>query len=77
MSDLEFQRELSPDQLREALSLLDGTAGAQNQNSLVGDLNPAEEVDPEADLSRGAPERAGSAAGNNRLVCAAGRHCST
>ena len=26
MSDLEFQRELSPDQLREALSLLDRAA---------------------------------------------------
>jgi hypothetical protein len=27
MSDLEFQRELSPNQLREALLLLDSTAG--------------------------------------------------
>jgi hypothetical protein len=37
MSDLEFQRELSPDQLREALSLLDRAAGVKPQNLLVGD----------------------------------------
>lgn len=51
MSDLEFQRELSPEQMREALSLLAGTAGAQAQNSQIADLNPAEEVGPEADQS--------------------------
>ncbi len=47
MSDLEFQRELSPEQIREALSLLDSRAGAQNQNRRVGDLNPDAEVDRE------------------------------
>jgi hypothetical protein len=51
MSDLEFQRELSPEQIREALSLLDSTAGAQNQNSRIEDLRPAEEVNPEPDHS--------------------------
>jgi hypothetical protein len=44
MSDLEFERELSPEQIREALSLLDSRAGAQNQNVRVEDLNPAEEL---------------------------------
>ena len=43
MSDLEFQRELSPEQIREALSLLDSTTGAQNQNLRIGDLSPGEE----------------------------------
>ncbi len=47
MSDLEFQRELSPEQIREALSLLDSRAGAQKQNLRVGDLNPDAEVDHE------------------------------
>jgi hypothetical protein len=51
MSDLEFQRELSPEQMREALSLLGSTAGAQNQNSQLGDLTPAKDADPEADQS--------------------------
>jgi hypothetical protein len=51
MSDLEFQRELSPEQIREALSLLDGTAGAQDQNLRIGDSRPAEEVNPEPDQS--------------------------
>ena len=49
MSDLEFKRELSPDQLREALSLLDRAAGAQPQNLQVGDLSSAEGGDPGAD----------------------------
>ena len=49
MSDLEFQRELSPDQLREALSLLDRAAGMKPQNLQVGDLSSAEEGDPGAD----------------------------
>src|SRR5262249_10017657 len=49
MSDLEFQRELSPDQLREALSLLDGAAGRKPENLQVGDLSSAEEGDPGAD----------------------------
>ena len=51
MSDLEFQRELSPEQMREALSLLDSTAGTQNQTVQLEDLHPAEEVDPEPDQS--------------------------
>ena len=49
MSDLEFQRALTPDQMREALSLLDGAARAKLRNVRVGDLNPAEEVGPGAD----------------------------
>ena len=51
MSDLEFQRELSPEQMREALSLLDSTAEAQNQTVQIEDLRPAEEVNPEPDQS--------------------------
>jgi hypothetical protein len=47
MSELEFQRELSPEQIREALALLDSTAGAQN--SRIEDLRRAEEVNPEPD----------------------------
>src|SRR5207302_1135962 len=49
MSDLEFQRELSPDQLREALSLLDRAAGVTPQNLQVGDLSSSEGGDPGAD----------------------------
>ena len=49
MSDLEFKRELSPDQLREALSLLERAAGAKPQNLQVGDLSSAEGDDPGAD----------------------------
>jgi len=49
MSDLEFQRELSPNQLREALLLLDSTVGEKVQKLEVGDLSPAEGVDPGAD----------------------------
>jgi len=49
MSDLEFQRALSPDQMREALSLLDGTARAKLRNVQVGELSPAKEVGSEAD----------------------------
>jgi len=51
MSEPEFQRELSPEQIREALSLLDSMAGAQNQNLRIGDLSPAEEVNLEPDQS--------------------------
>jgi hypothetical protein len=47
MSDLEFQRELSPEQIREALSLLDSTAAVQNQNLGIEDLRPAEEANRE------------------------------
>src|SRR5215472_16046194 len=49
MSDLEFQRQLSPDQQREALSLLERAAGAKPQNLQVGDLSSAEGGDPGAD----------------------------
>jgi len=49
MSDLEFKRELSPDQMREALSLLDRAAGAKPENLQVGDLSSAEGGDPGAD----------------------------
>jgi hypothetical protein len=51
LSDLEFQRELSPEQIREALSLLDSTAGTQNQTVQIKDLGPSEEVNPEPDQS--------------------------
>jgi hypothetical protein len=37
--------------MREALSLLDGTAGTQNQTVQIEDLRPAEEVNPEPDKS--------------------------
>jgi len=83
MSDLEFQRELSPEQMREALSLLDRTAGAQDQNLRIENLSPAEEVNPEPDhssardRSAAAPERVGSAAGEQRFFCAAGCQAST
>ena len=49
MSDLEFKRELSPDQMREALSLLDHAAGVKAQDLQIGDLSSAEEGDPGAD----------------------------
>jgi len=48
---LEFQRELSPEQMREALSLLGSTAGTQNHTLQIEDLHPAEEVIPEPDQS--------------------------
>src|SRR5215472_18798968 len=51
LSDLEFQRELSPAQIREALSLLDSTAGTQNQTVQIEYLRPAEEDNPEPDQS--------------------------
>lgn len=54
MSDLEFQRALSPDQMREALSLLDGAARAKLRNAQVGDLSPAEEVGSGADQASAA-----------------------
>jgi len=50
LSDLEFQREFSPEQMREALSLLDSTAGAQNQTVQIEDLR-LEEVNPKPDQS--------------------------
>lgn len=54
MSDLEFQRELSPEQIREALSLLDRRVGAQNQNLPVEELNPAEALHPKPEPSSAA-----------------------
>jgi hypothetical protein len=51
MSDLEFQRELSPEQIREALLLLDSKAGAQNHSLRAEDLNSAEEIGPEPNES--------------------------
>ena len=55
LSDLEFQRELSPEQIREALSLLDGAVGAQSQMGQIEDLRPAEEINPEPDQSSTTP----------------------
>ena len=55
LSDLEFQRELSPEQIREALSLLDGAVGAQSQIGQIEDLRPAEEINPEPDQSSTTP----------------------
>lgn len=49
MSDLEFRRALSPDQMCEALSLLDGAARAKLRNVQVGDFSPAKEVGSGAD----------------------------
>jgi hypothetical protein len=68
MSDLEFQRALTPDQIREALSLLDGAARAQLRNVQVGDLNPAEEVGP------GADHASATTAPPNRLLAAEDAH---
>lgn len=49
MSDLEFQRALSPDQMREALSLLDNALRAQPEQLQVEELRQTEVVDPEAE----------------------------
>ena len=54
MSDIKFQRELSPEQIREALSLLDSRAGAQSQNLPVEELNPAEALHPKPEPSSAA-----------------------
>ena len=40
MSDLEFQRQLSPDQIDEAFSLLDNAGRAPNRNLQVEDSSP-------------------------------------
>jgi hypothetical protein len=64
MSDLEFRRELSPEQIREALSLLDSGAVAQNHQLPRADLNPAEQLDHPADQSSATmatPDRAPAA----------------
>jgi hypothetical protein len=68
MSDLEFQRALSPDQMREALSLLDGAARAKLRNVQVGDLGPAKEVGPGTDQTSTATTTA------NRLPAAEDAH---
>ena len=64
MGDLEFQRELSPDQLHEGLSLLDGRAGAKIKNLQAQDLSVAEEVDP------GAGQVSAPVAAQDRFVAA-------
>jgi hypothetical protein len=68
MSDLEFQRALSPDQMREALSLLDDDARAKIPNVQVGDLSPAEEV------GSGADQASTTTATPNRLPAAEDAH---
>lgn len=68
MSDLEFQRALSPDQMREALSLLDGAARATLRNVQVGDFSPAKEV------GSGADQASATAATPNRLTAAEDAH---
>ena len=49
MGHLEYQRELSPDQLREALSLLDNAAGVKGPNTQSGNSNSAEKAGPGVD----------------------------
>jgi hypothetical protein len=71
LSDLEFQRELRPEQMREALSLLDNTAGTQNQTVQIEDLRPAEEVNPEPDQSSTTMPTQGSASCGRRPAAAA------
>jgi hypothetical protein len=68
MSDLEFQRALSPDQIREALSLLDGAARAKLRNVQVGDVSPAKEADS------GADQASTTNATANRLAAAEDAH---
>jgi hypothetical protein len=69
MSDLQFQRALSQDQMREALSLLDGAARAKLRNVQVGDSSPAEEVASGTD--QGASTASATA---NRLPAAEDAH---
>ena len=64
MNDLEFQRALSPDQLHEALSLLDSATGAEPRDLHVRNLGPANEVDP------GADQASTTVAAQNRLPAA-------
>ena len=68
MSDLEFQRALSPDQMREALSLLDGAACAKLRNAQVGESSPADEV------SCGADQASTTSATPNMLPAAEDAH---
>ena len=68
MSDLEFRRALSPDQMCEALSLLDGAARAKLRNEQVGDFSPAKEV------GSGADQASTTAATPNRLPAAEHAH---
>src|SRR5437764_490135 len=68
MSDLEFQRALSSDQMREALSLLDGGACAKLRNGQTGELSPAEEV------GSGADQASTTSATPNRLPAAEDAH---
>jgi hypothetical protein len=46
VSDLEFRRELTPHQIREALSLLDSTVGGHDEKFRIGASSPADEVNP-------------------------------
>jgi hypothetical protein len=64
MSDLEFRRALSPDQMREALSLLDGAARAKRPNEQVGDSNSV------ADVGSGVDQGGTTIASPNRLPAA-------
>jgi hypothetical protein len=68
MSDLEFQRALSRDQMREALSLLDGAARAKLRNVQVGGSSPAEEV------ASGTDQASTASATPNRLPAAEDGH---
>jgi hypothetical protein len=68
MSDLEFRRALSPDQMCEALSLLDGAARAKLRNEQVGALSPAKEV------GSGADQASTTAATPNTLPAAEDAH---
>jgi hypothetical protein len=68
MSDLEFRRALSPGQMREALSLLDGSARAKPRNVQVGDLSPAKEA------GSGGDQASPATAMPNRLPAAEDAH---
>lgn len=68
MSDLEFQRALSPEQMREALSLLDGAARAKLRYVQVGGSSPAEEG------GSGADQASTATAAPNRLPAAEDAH---
>jgi hypothetical protein len=68
MSDLEFQRALSRDQMREALSLLDGGARAKLRNVQAGGSSPAKEG------GSGADQASTATAAPNRLPAAENAH---
>ena len=64
MSDLEFRRALSPDQMREALSLVDGAARAKRRNVQAGGSNSVE------DVGSGVDQASATIASPNRLPAA-------